>query len=196
MPWIEEISCVEKISWSCEISWYKRDPEKDELSSRLGELNLNEKKRGEKKPNLESVRTLKDVEKLLSSVLLTSYCITFIEHRSSLIRIDDAPKGRIFFCTIWSNGLCFRTLVVANLDILRDLPAYAGVIIRRYAREVEELFILVYNEPMVGDGHGPGDDAVGDPGPGHVVEVLDGSRDAKCDHGTFESSSDLGFEVE
>ena len=48
----------------------------------------------------------------------------------------------------------------------------------------------------MGDGHVPGDDAVGGPGPGFVVEVLDGSRGAKCDHGTFESSSDLGFEVE
>ena len=31
--------------------------------------------------------------------------------------------------------------------------------------EVEELFIWIYNESMVGDGHVPGEDAVGDPGP-------------------------------
>ena len=97
MPWIKEIACVEKISWSCEISWYKWDPEKDELSSGLGELNLNEKKRGEKKPNLEPVRTQKDVEKLLSSVLLTIYFITFIEHKFSLIIINDATRDVYFF---------------------------------------------------------------------------------------------------
>ena len=41
----------------------------------------------------------------------------------------------------------------------------------------------------------PGEDVVGDPGLESVVEVLDGSRVAKCDHGTFESSLDLGFEI-
>ena len=87
--------------------------------------------------------------------------------------------------------------MVANLGLLRDLPVYAGVIIRRYSREVEELFILVYNKPrvsndrvlspasyqaldvsedIVGDGHGLGDDAVGDPGSGDILEVQDGSR--------------------
>ena len=49
----------------------KWDLEKDELSPGLGELNLNKKRRREKKPNLEPVRTLEDAEKLLSSVLLT-----------------------------------------------------------------------------------------------------------------------------
>ena len=58
---------------------------------------------------------------------------------------------------------------------------------------MEELFIWIYNESMVGDGHVPGEDAVDDPGPECVGEVLDGSRDAKCDHGTFESSSDLAL---
>ena len=66
MPWIGEISWVGKISWSCEISWYKWDLEKDELSPGLGELNLNKKRRGEKEPNLEPVRTIKDAENLLS----------------------------------------------------------------------------------------------------------------------------------
>ena len=50
---------------------YKWDPEKDELSPGLGELNLNKKRRGEKKPNLEPVRTIKDAENLLSGILLT-----------------------------------------------------------------------------------------------------------------------------
>ena len=42
----------------------------------------------------------------------------------------------------------------------------------------------------------PGEDVIGDPGLEPVVEVLDGYQVAKCDHGTFESSSDLGFEIE
>ena len=50
---------------------YKWDPEKDELSPGLGELNLNKKKRGEKKPNLEPVRTIQDAENLLASIKLT-----------------------------------------------------------------------------------------------------------------------------
>ena len=50
---------------------YKWDPEKDELSPGLGELNLNKKRRGEKKPNLEPVRTIQDAELLLASVKLT-----------------------------------------------------------------------------------------------------------------------------
>ena len=53
------------------LSGYKWDPEKDELSPGLGELNLNKKKRGEKKPNPEPVRTVKDAENLLSGILLT-----------------------------------------------------------------------------------------------------------------------------
>ncbi len=50
---------------------YKWDPEKDDLSPGLGELNLNKKSRGERKPNLEPVRTIIDAEKLLSGVKLT-----------------------------------------------------------------------------------------------------------------------------
>ena len=41
----------------------------------------------------------------------------------------------------------------------------------------------------------PEEDVIGDPGLEPVVEVLDGSQVAKCDHGTFESSLDLGFEI-
>ena len=41
------------------------------MSPGLGELNLNKKKRGKKKPNLEPVRTVKDAENLLSGILLT-----------------------------------------------------------------------------------------------------------------------------
>ena len=67
ISWFDEISWVEKISWSCEISWYKWDPEKDKLSPGLGELNLNKKKRGEKKPNLEPIRT-KTEQTLVRSV--------------------------------------------------------------------------------------------------------------------------------
>ena len=50
---------------------YKWDPEKDDLSPGLGELNLNKKRRGEKKPNLEPVRTIQDAEMLMASVKLT-----------------------------------------------------------------------------------------------------------------------------
>ncbi|XP_023320317.1 uncharacterized protein LOC111695291 [Eurytemora carolleeae] len=50
---------------------YKWDPEKDELSPGIGELNLNKKLRGERKPNLEPVKTRLDAEKLLSGVKLT-----------------------------------------------------------------------------------------------------------------------------
>ena len=40
------------------------------MSPGLGELNLNEKRRGEKKPNLEPVRIIQDAENLLSGVKL------------------------------------------------------------------------------------------------------------------------------
>ena len=50
---------------------YKWDPEKDELSPGLGELNLNKKMRGERKPNIEPVRIVLDAEKLLAGVKLT-----------------------------------------------------------------------------------------------------------------------------
>jgi len=50
---------------------YKWDPEKDELSPGLGELNLNKKLRGERKPNEKPVKTIQDAEKLLTSTKLT-----------------------------------------------------------------------------------------------------------------------------
>ena len=50
---------------------YKWDPEKDELSPGVGELNLNKKLRGERKPNVEPVKTVIDAERLLSGVKLT-----------------------------------------------------------------------------------------------------------------------------
>ena len=50
---------------------YKWDPEKDELSPGVGELNLNKKMRGERKPNLEPVKTVSDAEPLLNGVKLT-----------------------------------------------------------------------------------------------------------------------------
>ena len=50
---------------------YKWDPEKDELSPELRELNLNKKLRGERKPNPEPVKTRSDAERLLSGVKLT-----------------------------------------------------------------------------------------------------------------------------
>ena len=56
---------------SMKLLGYKWDSEKDELSPGLGELNLNKKKRGEKKPNLEPVKTVLDAERLFSGVLLT-----------------------------------------------------------------------------------------------------------------------------
>ena len=46
-------------------------PEKDELSPGIGELNLNKKLRGERKPNPEPVKARSDAEKLLSGVKLT-----------------------------------------------------------------------------------------------------------------------------
>ena len=55
---------------------------------------------------------------------------------------------------------------------------------------------LAKSNAAVGEGsHVPGEDVVGDPGLESMVEVLDRSRVAKCDHETFESSSDLGFEI-
>jgi len=56
---------------SMKLLGYKWDSERDELSPGLGELNLNKKNRGERKPNLEPVRNIDDAEKLLSSVKLT-----------------------------------------------------------------------------------------------------------------------------
>jgi len=56
---------------SMKLLGYKWDPEKDELSPGLGELNLNKKVRGERKPNLEPVKTTLDAERLLSGVQLT-----------------------------------------------------------------------------------------------------------------------------
>lgn len=49
---------------------YKWDPEKDELSTGLGELNLNKKLRGERKPNTEPIRTTIDLERLLTGIKL------------------------------------------------------------------------------------------------------------------------------
>ena len=45
--------------------------EKDELSPGLGELNLNKKLRGERKPNIEPLKTTMDAERLLTVVKLT-----------------------------------------------------------------------------------------------------------------------------
>ena len=50
---------------------YKWDSEKDDLSPGLGELNLNKKTRGERKPNLEPIKTINDAERLLSGIQLT-----------------------------------------------------------------------------------------------------------------------------
>ena len=50
---------------------YKWDLEKDELSRGLGELNLNKKLRGERKPNENPVKTTMDAERLLTGVKLT-----------------------------------------------------------------------------------------------------------------------------
>ena len=87
IPWVDEISWVGELSWSWEkpwsdvtlwikidwfgeTSWYEWDPEKDEISPELGELKLNKKLRGERKPSLEPIRTIRDTKRLLSSVLL------------------------------------------------------------------------------------------------------------------------------
>ena len=56
---------------SMKLLGYKWDPEKDELSPGLGELNLNKKVRGEKKPNTQPICTITDAERLLSGTLLT-----------------------------------------------------------------------------------------------------------------------------
>ena len=50
---------------------YKWTTEPDLLSPGLGELNLNKKLRGSKKPNLTPVNSREDAEKLLRSVVLT-----------------------------------------------------------------------------------------------------------------------------
>ena len=54
---------------------YRWDRKKDELSPGLGELNLNKKVRGERRPNPEPVRTILDAEKLLANVKLTQSLI-------------------------------------------------------------------------------------------------------------------------
>ena len=56
---------------SLKLLGYKWDSEADILSPGLGELNLNKKVRGEKKPNSEPVRTVLEAEKLLENVQLT-----------------------------------------------------------------------------------------------------------------------------
>ena len=43
------------------MSWFKWDPERNELSPGLGELNLS-KKKGQRKPNFESVRITRDAD--------------------------------------------------------------------------------------------------------------------------------------
>ena len=91
--WSDEISWIGRISWFEKVAWfilrfvvkneeepskesstdlgtkellgYKWDPEKDDLSPGLGELNLNKKQREKRKPNLELVKTVSDTEKLL-----------------------------------------------------------------------------------------------------------------------------------
>ena len=50
---------------------YKWKTQPDLLSPGLGELNLNKKVRGSKKPNLTPVNSREDTEKLLNSVILT-----------------------------------------------------------------------------------------------------------------------------
>ena len=50
---------------------YKWTTEPDLLSPGLGELNLNKKIRGSKKPNLTPINSRADAEKLLRSVILT-----------------------------------------------------------------------------------------------------------------------------
>ena len=62
---------------------YKWDPEKDELSPGLGELNLNKKLRGESKPNKKPIKTTMDAERLLTGVKLTrSLIVGKISERS------------------------------------------------------------------------------------------------------------------
>ena len=50
---------------------YKWDTEKDTLSPGVGELNMNKKRRGEKKPNVNPVQSISDAEKLLATISLT-----------------------------------------------------------------------------------------------------------------------------
>ena len=56
---------------SLKLLGYKWDSKADILSPGIGELNLNKKVKGEKKPNSEPVRTVLDAEKLLENVQLT-----------------------------------------------------------------------------------------------------------------------------
>ena len=49
-----------KISWFGEVSWYDWDPEKDELSPELGELNLSKTRLEKAKLDLEPVSSVVD----------------------------------------------------------------------------------------------------------------------------------------
>ena len=61
---------------SCKLLGYRWNPTEDFLSPGLGELKLNEKKRGAKAPNENPVTTREDAEGLLEGVVLTRQSIT------------------------------------------------------------------------------------------------------------------------
>ena len=61
---------------SCSLLGYRLSPKEDFLSPGLGELNFNEKKRGDKAPNEAPVITREDAEALLTGVTLTRQSVT------------------------------------------------------------------------------------------------------------------------
>ena len=69
----EEVPCEKANSdgLSVKILGYKWFPEKDTMSPRFSELNLNKKIRGAKKPNLSPVITREDARELLAPIQLT-----------------------------------------------------------------------------------------------------------------------------
>jgi len=77
--WFGEMSGVEEISWSDvtlwfdELSWYKGNPEKDKLSTGLGELNLNKLNIQNVPKGSDGIRGLKWTKGERSGMLLTSY---------------------------------------------------------------------------------------------------------------------------
>ena len=59
----------------CKLLGYKWSPKEDVLSPALGELNFNNKTRGDKAPNASLVVTREDAEKIMKDVVLTRQAV-------------------------------------------------------------------------------------------------------------------------
>ena len=121
---------------------YKWDSEKDELSPGLGELNLNKKVRGERKPNLEPVRTIAEAEKLLSVAKLTWSLIVdkisefydpygFFEPVKLQMKVwREILKGYVKLPEITIPRFCFPSKKISTskirLKCLADAAEFAG----------------------------------------------------------------------